>query len=402
MRSGAPFASREYTRDMSRHGPRTRTRVATAGLVLASVVLTFVCVDLVLLAVHGPVRQVEEFYEPHPVFGYRMRPGISFVFASPRHGYRADVETNELGLRDDPVAVPKPRGRFRILLLGDSITAGLEVAKHATFEAVCERILASDGDVEVINAGVRGYNLDNIAALAGDLIPRLQPDVVAYVFVDNDLTDAETAEPRRTDASRGFAIRGALGRLASLSHLLHRIEIARQTWSMRNAADDPARDDQVSVSSGLYALLTGGPPYAAAYYPLTGQRIERLATLSRDAGAAFVLVGAPHKEEIDPESQAWWQRTLAAGSRPPDFDGVRRYLDWAAATAGLDRLDPVPAFREALREAPEFSPWFERDNHLNERGHALLGGILAQHTRGLPAYVTWLGGELPAKKGDKK
>jgi lysophospholipase L1-like esterase len=372
--------------------------VATAALVLASVVLTFVCVDLVLLAVHGPVRQVEEFYEPHPVFGYRMRPGTAFVFASPRHGYRSDVVTNELGLRDDPIVVPKPPGRFRILLLGDSITAGLEVAKHATFEAVCERILARDGDVEVINAGVRGYNLDNIVALAGDLIPRVQPDVVAYVFVDNDLTDADTAEPRRTDASRGFAIRGALGRLASLSHLLYRIEIARQTWSMRHA-DGPARGDQVSVSSGLYALLTGGPPYEAAYYPLTGRRIERLAGLSRDAGAAFVLVGAPHKEEIDPQSQAWWQRTLAAQQRLPDFDGVRRYLDWVASTAGLDRLDPVPAFREAVREAPERPLWFERDNHLNERGHALLGSLVAQHTRGLTAYASWRrGAELPARK----
>jgi hypothetical protein len=131
-------------------------------LALASVVATLVAVDLVLLAVHGPVRVVEDFYEPEPRFGYRMRPNLDFVFASPYHGYRARVHTNSRGLRDDEITVPKPPGVFRILLLGDSMTAGLEVERQASFESVCESHLRTHAPVEIVNAGVRGYNLDNI------------------------------------------------------------------------------------------------------------------------------------------------------------------------------------------------------------------------------------------------
>lgn len=361
-------------------------------LALASIALTFVLVDLVLLAIHGPVRVMENFYEPAPGYGYRMRPNSEFLFASPFHGYRAVVRTNELGLRDDPITVPKPPRLFRVLLLGDSMTAGLEVAKNETFEAVCERQLSTasntSGRVECINAGVRGYNLDNILGLASELVPRLQPDLVVYVFVDNDLTDDDGFTPKQTDASRGFSLKGVLGRIGSLSHLTYRLEILRQSWRLRSKPEQTP-GGEVSVSSGLFALFTRSGDFGASFHVRTARRIAGLAQLASAHDAEFLLVGAPHKEEVDPSAQAWWRRNVGSSGTALDFDGVRRYLDWVASSAGLERLDPVPAFRAALAAAPTSTLWFRRDNHLNARGHAILASDLANTIEKLPSFKAW-------------
>jgi lysophospholipase L1-like esterase len=364
-----------------------RGRKATVLLVVASVVFSVLVVDLGLLLVLGPVRVVEDFYESEPRFGYRMRPHQQFVFASPYHGYHATVRTNAHGLRDDEIVLPKPPGTFRILLLGDSMTAGLEVDKQRTFEALLEQQLATSGAVEVINAGVRGYNLDNIVAFLEAEGLSYEPDLVVYLFVDNDLTDEATAQPRLTDASRGFRWQGWWGRFASYSHITHRVSLVTQMLALRRQRDrSPEAASKVTVSNGLYVLFNT-TSYEASAFHRTGERIAKLAALARSSGSDFLLVGAPHREEIDPESQAWWQRHLGAASGRLDFDGVRHYLNWVAEGYGAAYLDPVPLFRNEIRNDGNY--WFHKDLHLNAAGHSLLSGALAEYIVQNDAFETW-------------
>ncbi len=355
-------------------------------LVCGSALGCVLLVDLLLLAVYGPVRVVEDFYAPEPRYGYRMRSNLEFVFASPYHGYEARVRTNARGLRDDDFGLPKPRGLFRVLLLGDSFTAGLEVDKDDTFEAVCERALAVDGPVEVINAGVRGYNLDNILGFFAHEGRTYEPDLVLYLFAENDLTNVEAFRPEAGDVSRGFTLHGFLGRIATYSHLTYRLEILRATWQLRRQRDQPATAERVRVSTGLMLLLQPRDAAEPAY-ALTAARICRLDSLCRAAGSAFVLAGAPHREEIDPETQVWWRNTLLDGERA-DFDSLRRYLAWAGSTCGLTVLDPVPDFRRRRPDVQSF--WFHQDGHLNARGHRLLGELMAARIRAQPGYREWL------------
>jgi lysophospholipase L1-like esterase len=324
-----------------------RRRRATILLALVSALGTVLLVDVTFLVLRGPVRTLENFYEPAAGFGYRMRPNAEFVFASPYHGYSATVRTNARGLRDDEIHVPKPPGTFRVLLLGDSMTAGLEVSKDETFEAVCEERLRTFGEVEVVNAGVRGYNLDNILRFFESEGASYAPDLVAYLFVENDLKSASKPEPNMLDHSRGFTLRGAWGWLASYSHITFR----------------------------------PGPAYLN-----TAERIATLASLCHQAGADFLLAGAPHRLEIDPGTQAWWNRYLA-GDRELDFDAVRAYLDWVAARHGLERFDPVPAYRRGWRDGQPY--WFHKDDHMNPRGHRLLGQQLGERIQAMPRFQAW-------------
>jgi lysophospholipase L1-like esterase len=355
-----------------------RRRRATILLALVSALGTVLLVDVTFLVLRGPVRTLENFYEPAAGFGYRMRPNAEFVFASPYHGYSATVRTNARGLRDDEIHVPKPPGTFRVLLLGDSMTAGLEVSKDETFEAVCEERLRTFGEVEVVNAGVRGYNLDNILRFFESEGASYAPDLVAYLFVENDLKSASKPEPNMLDHSRGFTLRGAWGWLASYSHITFRLAYLRQMLQLRRERDRDEEDvRQVNVPHGIYELLRNPRFDSGPAYLNTAERIATLASLCHQAGADFLLAGAPHRLEIDPGTQAWWNRYLA-GDRELDFDAVRAYLDWVAARHGLERFDPVPAYRRGWRDGQPY--WFH---------NRLLGQQLGERIQAMPRFQAW-------------
>jgi len=363
-----------------------KRRWATVGLALGSVVATVLLVELGLHLVLGPVRVVEEFYEPDPRIGYRMQPDLEFVFANAYHGYRATVRTNSLGLRDDEIVLPKPERTVRILLLGDSMTASLEVEKPETCEALLAHDLSTDlptgWSVDVINAGVRGYNLDNILAFYATVGSHLEVDLVVYLFVDNDLTAEAAPHPQSTDASRGYSPSGFLGRVAQRSHLLYRFAILKQTLALRRQShaetDLAPPTGRVSVSNGLFTLFTMQDRTLPAFQQ-TSRRIGELAAMAHTAGASFLLVGAPHREEIDPATQQWWQQYLGGAQRRFDFDGVREFVAWVGATQHVEILDPIPACRSEFPGGNAY--WFHRDNHLNAAGQRVLAEELARWVR---------------------
>jgi hypothetical protein len=86
----------------------------------------------------------------------------------------------------------KPAGGLRVALVGDSQVEAKEVELDSTFGQVLERGLArrlAGRSVEVLNFGVSGYG--TVASLARFRVlgRRLDPDLVLYLFMDNDLHD---------------------------------------------------------------------------------------------------------------------------------------------------------------------------------------------------------------------
>ena len=110
---------------------------------------------------------------------YELKPGFSSL-AHP------EFRTNAHGLRGPERAIPKPSGVFRVVLLGDSVVEGIGVKREAdTVASQLEGMLAKDG-VEVLNAGVRGYNTQAAVTLLGRRVLPYDPDLVILVFVKND------------------------------------------------------------------------------------------------------------------------------------------------------------------------------------------------------------------------
>jgi len=89
---------------------------------------------------------------------------------------------NSLGFKGPEVAVPKPPGVFRILTIGDSCTWG-PPNDDWTYPRIMERVLNGLVDrgsvtrVEVVNAGVYGYNFERVIKRLDDFLA-VDPDLV--------------------------------------------------------------------------------------------------------------------------------------------------------------------------------------------------------------------------------
>jgi len=98
------------------------------------------------------------------------------------------LATNSLGIRNDEVSADRSPSTFRVAVLGDSWTVGVNVEREESYPAVLQRQLEHefpDGRFEVINFGMIGATSDT----GKRLLPRvlgLRPDAVVLAYAQND------------------------------------------------------------------------------------------------------------------------------------------------------------------------------------------------------------------------
>jgi len=92
--------------------------------------------------------------------------------------------SNREGFRDVDHAIAKPPGVYRIVVLGDSIAAGLHVDRYEDiFPPVLEKLLTERGlKSEVINLAVSGYNTQQEVEMLTEKGLRYHPDLVLLAY----------------------------------------------------------------------------------------------------------------------------------------------------------------------------------------------------------------------------
>ena len=135
---------------------------------------------------------------PDPLMVYRPMPGYMRPYGLNRH--------NSLGYRGADVQVSKPDGIFRIVTVGGSATYDVGINDwRQTYPAQLESILSQQygcGYVQVINAGVSGYDSFLILKQLRHRILDLKPDLIIYNENFNDIS-ARYVDPAayRSDGS---------------------------------------------------------------------------------------------------------------------------------------------------------------------------------------------------------
>lgn len=127
-------------------------------------------------------------YRAHPTRFWVLKPGLDLEW---RGGVR--VRTNPLGLRDRPVAAPKPPGVRRVLSLGESTTFGDQVAADDTYTERLEGLIPG---LDAVNAAVPGYTLWQSAVYLHEAGMALDPDVVLVYHQHNDFLAAGVVDPK--------------------------------------------------------------------------------------------------------------------------------------------------------------------------------------------------------------
>lgn len=329
------------------------------ALALGSALLALAAVEIALRALGLPripsnATPVAGVEREGTVAGlpYELEPNSRSIHAFPTdpRGYFArqggiEYVVNSFGARDREYALEKPPRTHRIVVLGDSFTFGTGVRVEDTF---CDRIeagLAGEScPVEVINLGVRGYNMQQEIVALEHRALALQPDVVLLVVFLND--------------AGGTAVSGAFNVGAS-------VDSEDEPWSRWSRLVRWFRLEALQraalaelVQSYREAFADGSPSWASFQADL-----RRAAGLCSERGARLALAIFPVLHSLD--LQYPWR---AEHERIAAF----------ARSLGVPVLDLLSAFlgQDAV------ALWVHPTNqHPNERGHAIAAQALLAFLR---------------------
>jgi hypothetical protein len=186
---------------------------------LARLALAAAAAGLALLVGEAALRvagvSYPNFYRPDPYRGWALRPGAAGWWRQEGLAY---VRISSAGLRDVEHAIPKPAGRLRIAVLGDSCVEALQVPVEQTFWKLLEGPLAAcpaaaGRAVEALDFGVAGYGTAQELLTLRREVWRFRPDVVLLAFyTGNDVRNNLRALEQ--DPLRPYFTLDPAGRLA--------------------------------------------------------------------------------------------------------------------------------------------------------------------------------------------
>jgi lysophospholipase L1-like esterase len=368
-----------------------RRRLRTAALILVEAALVLGVLEIAIRAAVAPQIDVPHM-RVYPEGYYTWYPRSRFTYHNlPQvEPPSATVRINAHGLRGPEIASPKPAGERRVLVLGDSYTASVQLPENRIYTTLLEEELRDargNGGYRVINAGVNGagtahellYFLYQGAALA--------PDVVVLQYAFNDLDDTRLHGGFRLTAN-GVELREDLRRPAF--------------WRAPLLAVRDALGNRSLAFYLFYRAVTGAHPQ-----PATAAALPTIGPAAAEASAPELTAAA---EGLDP-AEVLVTRLVARLIATTNASGARVIvltipspLYVTGGDAAYDRL--VAAFRTLVANGPNQlivadpllaaansrgeEPYLAHDGHLGETGHrlvahaltaAVLNGETARHTQ---------------------
>lgn len=123
-----------------------------------------------------------QLFEYHPLIGYRFIPNLKVRIPHESGGYL--VRVNETGFRSNrEFTKEKPKNINRVILFGDSYTAGEGVSNQYRYSDVLER---SVSNIEVYNFGLPGSGTDQQYLIYREFAKDIKHDItIIAVLVEN-------------------------------------------------------------------------------------------------------------------------------------------------------------------------------------------------------------------------
>lgn len=286
--------------------------------------------------------------------------------AEPRHdgGLIGDAElgfrlspsfpgVNSLGIRHAELDVPKPAGRFRALLIGDSVGFPLDgffrhVERHSSSR--------SKRDLEFVNACVHGYTTYQARVfLERDLLD-LAPDLVILQYCVNDnhrFLHRLTSKGRRllTLEASNYLFPAGDGFWPNLTRASYLVYALRKGLLSRQTAGELAWE---GIERSAWVDAT---------WPAQEEHVRSMAASVRAAGGRFMVLAVPHEDQLDPLHLA---RDREFVLKP------QRQLAAICTRLGVPFLDVHDGLAAHRSEA-----LFTDRLHLAPRGHELVGTLVS-------------------------
>jgi hypothetical protein len=368
------------------------------------------------------------FHEPDRYIGYK---GIPNVEGKWREGkIESYVKMNSHGFRDEEYTYEKKKGVFRIVVLGDSLTQGLQVELDKTYHAILEEKLSSGNNrtFEVINLGLDGFSTGQEYLTLKHYGLKYQPDLVILAFfIRNDLRENslllstslagqsinqfrrskpffvlndgkleelpfefEVSNPTR-DIEQNRGVRGFLAKFFPNIYYSLR-EGARETpwlanflWKLDIKKSKPPDQSKLKKNRIKERILMDFNVYAEEYTPewqngwqVTKALILKSAQELEMDKIKFLVIIIPDEREFRPDR---WDKVLEQypQMRALKFDlrKPEHILSTFLATNNIDYLLLRPEFEKySKKTGKDLHFHYAYDNHWNVNGHALAAQLI--------------------------
>jgi hypothetical protein len=268
--------------------------------------------------------------------GWRLRAGADFPWPTEGVDFRIVAGADGFRVGDGAPAATDPAAP-RIDFVGDSFTFGSGVKYSETFaERACARLHAT-----AVNHGMAGFGVDQMALTIERVSLPEKPALVVLTLIADDLQRSLHAYR----ANAGF--NKPSFRVGPDGALVERTADDRQGPLLRLL---DAHSHFFAATRGLMRRLGRRWP-VGEWWEVNAACLRRAFDACRRAGVPLLVVHVPQHDRSEPF------RTLAQ----------------LCAENSVAFVDVAAAWSEPPRDA-----YWPRDGHLNAKGHALVGELVAQ------------------------
>jgi hypothetical protein len=320
--------------------------------------------------------------------------------------------SNAFGFHDEEFVEPKPAGRRRVLVVGDSFTfgpvpypQGVVTLTEAGLRAAC-----GGRDLDLLNMGLMGAGPPEYRILTELGAPRFAPDLVLVaIFLGNDPPDVHRYVHDRSPMERllrhsrawtfgknfvrartGLRERDLPARVSAASPGAFGRGGTRVDGAAELAPDDPALVGPLLADAAYRTVLASDlgrfyrPPserQLQAAWRQTLANLDAVHAAATRAGSGLALALLPSVLQVDPALRAETVTRVGASLRygglsPADIDPdlPNAFFRQFAETRGIPLVDLTPVFAV---EPPAAEPLYKRsDNHWTPRGNRVAARAL--------------------------
>lgn len=346
-------------------------------------------------------------WQRHPVLGHSHVPNKKGIYSN--KGYSAPFRFNSEGWRDREHSIEKPDGAFRVLVLGDSFTEGLQLPVEETYCELLETRLNQDRSrpFEVLNTGVGAFSTDQEYLALKHYWGAYHPDLIVLAFcVEND-TYGNLLELRGDPYKPYFSLDDG-GRLVLEEFTLPRDEGVR-TFLRNHLRLYMFAKKRLSSMTGITSLLmklgilrdsnftqkdelgiyvdyrTHQAHYSPAFekaWEITKELLLAIRGEAASLNAGFLVVLINYDVLVHDDL---WREALETYPHMADVDWdlgkPNRLLAQFCGNNGIELLDLLPAFRKEAVASNE-RLHLPVDGHWNRKGNALAADLIFRKIEG--------------------
>ncbi|HEU4502606.1 MAG TPA: SGNH/GDSL hydrolase family protein [Nitrospira sp.] len=275
--------------------------------------------------------------------GYRLNPNRSGI--------------NSLSVRHGEIINPKPPGKYRVLVLGDSIPWD-----KLGFVDYLTELLSKEADIEVINAAVPGYTAYQEVIFFKSYLQQSEPDLVIWTYCLNDnhkflhRFDEQAKMLWTNEAIESLTPTSSLTKLVSRSYILSELRLRISTIATIQQA---CRFPWECVPDFNIAWKDEPWTQYEAYLVEMERLIEQI-------HSRLSIVIFPYEPQLEQHGRVQDQSIEYLSKPQRQMNALCRKYDVLC-------MDLFPAFQEKYGNGIKL---FRDGIHLNKEGHELTGALI--------------------------